>query len=149
GVLNTTPLEHPVDSELYRFPESPEPSINQASCGQTAQAPAPVGTPELIENFTGQTVQVSANNIAFNTREIRVNTGGQLRVRFENQEAVRHNIAFYRSSSDITPVADGSVGLTFEGPATDDTVFAIPTAGSYFFRCDVHPTIMTGAFVVQ
>ena len=31
----------------------------------------------------------------------------------------------------------------------DDTVFAIPDAGEYFFRCDVHPTIMTGAFIVE
>jgi plastocyanin len=149
GVLGTTPLEHPVESELFRFPETPEPSINQAACGQTAQAPAPAGTPELIEDFTGQTVEISANNIAFNLREIRVNANGRVRVRFENQEAVRHNVAVYKSATDITPVSSGSVGLIFEGPATDDTVFDIPAAGSYFFRCDVHPTIMTGNFVVQ
>jgi plastocyanin len=62
---------------------------------------------------------------------------------------VRHNVAVYKSSTDLTPVSSGSVGLIFEGAATDDTVFDIPAAGSYFFRCDVHPTIMTGTFVVQ
>jgi plastocyanin len=149
GVLGTTPLEHAVEAELYRFPETPEPSINQASCGQTAQAPAPAGTPELIEDFTGQTVNVVAANIAFDLKEIRVNTGGQLRVRLDNKEAVRHNIAFYKSATDVTVVSPGSVGLTFEGPAVDDTVFDVPTTGSYFFRCDVHPTIMTGTFVVN
>jgi plastocyanin len=149
GILGTTPLEHPIDAEIYRFPEPPEPSINQSSCGQTAQAPAPAGTPALIEDFTGQSVEVSAQNIAFNVREIRVNSGGQLRVRFNNQEAVPHNIAFYRSATEITPVSPGSVGITFTGPAVDDTVFDVPAAGSYFFRCDVHPTIMTGTFIVQ
>ena len=149
GVLGTTPLEHPVESTIYRFPEAPEPSINQQSCGQTARAPAPTGTPGLIEPFEGQTVEVSANNVAFNVNEITVNSDGQVRVRFNNQEAVQHNIAFYESASNPTPVSEGSVGLTFEGPATDDTVFDIPDAGEYFFRCDVHPTIMTGTFVVQ
>jgi plastocyanin len=149
GVLQSTPLEHPIDSVFYRYQETPEPAINQAACGQTAQAPAPAGTPELIEPFTGQTVLVKAINIAFDLKEIRINSGGQVRVRFENQEAVRHNVAFYKSASDFTPVSSGSVGIQFEGPATDDTVFAVPAAGSYFFRCDVHPAIMTGTFVVQ
>jgi plastocyanin len=149
GVLATTALDHPIESIIYRFPVAPEPSINESSCGQTAQAPAPAGTPGLIEDFTGQTVEVSAVNVVFNVREIRVNATGQVRVRFNNQEAVRHNIAFYRSATDTTPVSDGSVGLTFEGPAIDDTVFAVPAAGTYHFRCDVHPTIMTGSFIVQ
>jgi plastocyanin len=30
----------------------------------------------------------------------------------------------------------------------DEVVFAKPAAGTYFFRCDVHPTIMTGNFIV-
>jgi plastocyanin len=152
GVLGTTALEHPIDTVIYNYsyydPAQP-PNIVQYSCGQTAQAPAPAGTPELIENFTGQTVQVIAKNIAFDLKEIRINSGGQVRIRLDNQEAVKHNIAFYKSATDITPVSTGSVGLQFEGPARDDTVFDVPAAGSYFFRCDVHPTIMTGTFVVQ
>ena len=39
--------------------------------------------------------------------------------------------------------------MIFEGPEMDDTVFDIPAAGEYFFRCDVHPTLMTGTFTVQ
>jgi plastocyanin len=153
GALGSTALEHPVETVIYNYsyydPAQP-PNIVQYSCGQTAQAPAPAGTPELIEPFTGQTVGIKALNIAFDLKEIRVNTNGQVRIRFENQDAgVRHNVAVYKSSTDLTPVSSGSVGLIFEGAATDDTVFDIPAAGSYFFRCDVHPTIMTGTFVVQ
>jgi plastocyanin len=153
GVLGSTALEHPLDTVIYNYsyydPSQP-PAIVQYSCGQTAQAPAAAGTPELIENFTGQTVQVIAKNIAFDLKEIRVNAGGQVRVRFDNQDAgVKHNVAFYKSATDITPVSSGSVGLIFDGPGIDDTVFDVPAAGSYFFRCDVHPTIMTGTFAVQ
>jgi plastocyanin len=149
GVLGTVPLDHAPGTDLYRFAETPEPSINMRSCGQTAQAPAPAGDPELIEPFEGQTVEVAAFNIAFLTNTITVNAGGQVRVRFDNQEPVRHNVAFYNSATDTTPVSPGSVGLQFEGPEIDDTVFDIPAAGEYFFRCDVHPTQMTGTFIVQ
>jgi len=150
GVLGTAPLEHPQETVLYRFAETPEPSINAKSCGQTAQAPAPAGTPELIEPFTGQTVEVTASNISFDTTDITVNAGGQVRIRLDNKdEATKHNIAFYKSSSDLTPVSDGSVGLQFEGPGVDDTVFDVPEPGTYYFRCDVHPTIMQGTFTVK
>ena len=47
------------------------------------------------------------------------------------------------------PLADGSIGTVFAGPGVDDTVFTIPAAGSYFFRCDIHPTTMTGTFTVR
>jgi plastocyanin len=150
GVLGTTPLEHSQDTALYKFPETAEPGITQSACGQTAQPAAPAGTPELIEPFDGQTVEVTAANISFDTNDITVNAGGQVRVRLDNQdEATKHNIAFYNSSSDLTPVSDGSVGLIFEGPNQDDTVFDVPEPGTYYFRCDVHPTIMFGTFTVK
>jgi plastocyanin len=149
GILGTTPLDHPQETPIFLFPEVSDPSINEESCGQMARAPAPSGPPGLIEPFTGQTVEISAQNVQFNTRELRVNTGGQVRVRFNNMEAVDHNVAVYQSSTGSVPVSPGSVGVTFQGPNVDDTVFDVPAAGSYFFRCDVHPTLMTGNFIVQ
>jgi plastocyanin len=153
GILGSFAAEHPVGAIVYNFPEAPDPpSINQQACGQTAQAPAPQGTPELIEEFDGdQTIEVTALNIAFDTDVITIQSDGEVRVRFTNNDtAVPHNIAFYNSETDLTPVSEGSVGIIFEGPdVTDDTVFAIPEPGEYFFRCDVHPTIMVGDFIVQ
>ncbi|HEU0075395.1 MAG TPA: hypothetical protein VFS30_15425 [Dehalococcoidia bacterium] len=150
GVLGTTPLEHSQDTELFRFAETPEPSINQRSCGQTARPAAPAGDPELMEPFDGQTVEVAAFNVAFDTDTITVDADGEVRIRFDNKdEGVQHNIAFYNSATDVTEVSPGSVGLVFTGPDVDDTVFDIPAAGEYFFRCDIHPTQMTGTFVVQ
>jgi plastocyanin len=150
GVLNTTPLEHPVSTDLYRFAETPEPSINQSACGQTARPAAPAGDPETIEPFDGQTVEVAAFNVVFDTDTITIDADGEVRVRLDNQDdGVEHNIAFYNSSSDLTEVSPGSVGLVFPGPDVDDTVFDIPAAGEYFFRCDIHPAQMTGTFIVQ
>jgi plastocyanin len=154
AIYRTFAADHPQETEIFRFPEVAEPAINQQSCGQTASAPAPQGTPELIEEFDGdQTVEVTALGIAFDTDEITIQSDGEVRIRFTNSDdATPHNIAFYVSDSDVTPVSEGSVGITFDGTTEgviDDTVFAIPDAGEYFFRCDVHPTIMTGTFVVE
>jgi plastocyanin len=149
GILGTTPLDHPQETPIFLFPEVSEPSINQQSCGQTAREAAPAGTPGTIEPFTGQTVEISAQNTMFNTRELRVNAGGQVRIRFNNMDTQDHNIAVRQSSTNPAPAAPGSVGVTFAGPAVDDTAFEIPAPGTYFFRCDVHPTIMTGNFIVQ
>jgi plastocyanin/mono/diheme cytochrome c family protein len=151
GILGTIAEDHGTDVTIYNFPEPSNPAILESSCGQTARAPAPQGTPGTIEPFTGQTVEISALNVAFSTDELTVNAGGQVRIRFTNNEAVPHNIAVYEDdSAPVEPVADGSVGVTFEGPnVVDDTVFDIPAAGEYFFRCDVHPTLMTGDFIVR
>ena len=150
GVLGTTPFEHTTEEVIYRFPEVAEPAINMASCGQIARPQAPAGDPELIEPFDGQTVEVVARNVTFDTRQITVDSGGRLRVRLDNQDVgVGHNIAFYTSATNLTPVSAGAVGLTFPGIAVDDTAFDIPAAGNYFFRCDVHPTTMTGTFTVE
>jgi plastocyanin len=150
GALGTVPLDHGQEEFIYRFAEAPtDPATTPSSCGQIARAPAPAGTPELIEDFEGQSVTLVAQNIAFDTRQITVQSGGRVRIRLDNRDAVQHNVAVYVSSTSTTPASPGSVGLTFTGPAMDDTVFDTPAAGSYFFRCDVHPTTMTGTFTVQ
>ena len=154
ALYGTFAADHPEDTGIFRFPEVAEPAVNRQSCGQTASAPAPQGTPETIEDFDGdQTVEVAARNIAFDMNEITIQSDGEVRIRFTNfDDATPHNIAFYASETDTTPVSDGSVGITFNGTVegvVDDTVFAVPDAGEYFFRCDVHPTIMTGTFIVE
>jgi mono/diheme cytochrome c family protein/plastocyanin len=149
GILGTTPLDHPVDEPIYRFAEVATPSTNQQSCGQTARAPVEAAPPGLIEPFDGQTVTVVAQNVAFDTREIRVSSG-PIRLRLDNRDnGTQHNIAVRKSATDTAPAFTGSVGTTFEGVNVDDTVFTATPAGTYFFRCDVHPTTMTGSFIVQ
>ncbi|HEX5370708.1 MAG TPA: cupredoxin domain-containing protein, partial [Dehalococcoidia bacterium] len=150
GALGTFAVDHPIDEKIYNFQETSTPSENKSSCGQTAKAPAPSGTPATVEPFTGQTVEITAQNIAFSTDKIDVNAGGKVRIRFTNSDnGTPHNFAVYKSETDSTPVSDGSVGVIFPGPNVDDIVFDAPDKGTYFFRCDVHPTIMFGTFTVK
>jgi plastocyanin len=72
----------------------------------------------------------------------------EVTVTLDNQDAgVLHNVAFYTDRSASSAI---HVGELITGVATEDVVFTAPsTPGSYFFRCDVHPDTMTGAFNVQ
>lgn len=151
GVLGSTPLEHTPEDEIFKFPEVATPSVNQGSCGQFPQAAAPSGTPELIPDpFDGQSVSIVATNLLFDKKEIAVRSGGKIRIRLDNKDVgVEHNIAVYKSSTELQAVATGSIGTKFPGPGVDDTAFDLPAAGNYFFRCDVHPTTMTGTFRVS
>jgi len=72
--------------------------------------------------------------------------GKPFEIVFDNMDAgIPHNVAIYTDEGAGTPLF---VGEVFNGP--DVVTYDVPAldAGTYFFRCDVHPTTMTGTFVV-
>ena len=69
----------------------------------------------------------------------------------DNQDAgVPHNVALYTDQS-ATKLLGGATSAedTITGPATTQYDINPLPAGTYFFRCDVHPTAMFGTFVVK
>ncbi len=66
---------------------------------------------------------------------------------FINKDAaVPHNFALYSDSTSAKKIFSGTI---INGPATVTYTFTAPAVpGKYFFRCDVHPTVMFGTFVV-
>ncbi len=94
------------------------------------------------------TTTVTAQNIAFDTDEIDLVAGKASKLTFDNQDAgTPHNIAIYPSESEISADAALFQGDLVTGPAKQ--VYDIPAldAGTYYFHCDVHPT-MNGSVVV-
>jgi len=92
-------------------------------------------------------VNIMANNKAFNTSTITVPAGAQVTINFDNQDSgVPHNVAFYTDSSASKNIYRS---LAITGPnRITDTFIAPSTPGTYIFRCDFHPTQMTGQFIV-
>ena len=93
-------------------------------------------------------IRIVAKDIKFDKRTITVPAGAVVSVIFDNRDAgVLHNVAFYKSKKATEAIF---VGETFPGPEVRTYKFTAPsTAGSNFFRCDVHPDTMTGTFVVK
>ncbi len=94
------------------------------------------------------TIGLVAKNIAFNTTTITVPAGANVTVNFDNQDSgIPHNFAVYQDKTAAVQIFKGDVIV---GPKKITYTFKAPTEpGSYFFRCDVHPTTMTGQFIVE
>ena len=86
--------------------------------------------------------------MAFDKNSITVVAGANVTITFNNKDTIPHNFALYTNSSATPPAI--FQGQTVTGPTTVTYTFTDPaTPGTYFFRCDVHPTSMTGSFIVQ
>ncbi|MEN6519277.1 MAG: plastocyanin/azurin family copper-binding protein [Methanospirillum sp.] len=91
-------------------------------------------------------ITLTAEGMAFDTKEITVPAGSPVEMTFENRDTgVPHNFALYRDSSAAEKFFAGEV---ITGPKAVTYTFTAPSGkGRFFFRCDVHPKMMTGAFV--
>ena len=108
----------------------------------------PKATPTPTPTATGQNVTISltAQNMAFDKSTITVPAGASVTINFNNKDNIAHNFALYTNSSATTSIF---VGKIITATQTIYNFTAPSTPGNYFFRCDVHPTTMTGTFVVQ
>ena len=126
---------HGSDSEPEVFP-----TAAPASLASTAPPPsAPAGTMVL---------PITAQNLMFNPRSLTAPPNTSVIIRMNNQDSgVLHNVSVYTNNT-----ATGRIFVSTDlstGPGTKDYSFTTPGAGTYFFRCDVHPDTMTGTFNVR
>ena len=92
-------------------------------------------------------IYLMAKDISYNLSTITVSAGADVIVHFTNEDSgIPHNFAVYDTSAASKSIF---VGQIITGVSSITYNFTAPsTPGTYFFRCDVHPTIMTGSFVV-
>jgi plastocyanin len=115
--------------------------VLKPSLGLTPSAAEPVAEP------TGTVVRIEAKNSLFATTTLTGPAGQAFSLRFRNDDTgVLHNVSIYTSASATDDLFKGKV---FAGPATEIYKIKPLDAGSYFFRCDVHPTTMTGTLTVR
>lgn len=145
------------DEELHATPAAPQnPSITDRTCGQINRGGAATGAASPTPGPSqppadAQVIDISAFNVQFDQTEIHVKPG-KVFVRFTNKDVgVQHNFAVYTDDTASKPLADGSVGAIITGgpDVVTTLLFEVTQSGQYFFRCDVHPTIMTGKFIVD
>jgi plastocyanin len=112
--------------------------IFKPTLGMAPSSEPPVALP------TGPAVEVASTNSRFVPASLSAPASTRFEIRFRNNDSgVPHNVAIY---ADSTAARTLYRSATFGGPAT--RVFSVPglRAGTYFLRCDLHATTMTGTF---
>jgi plastocyanin len=129
----------PLPAGTYHFHCDVHPNM-QGTVEVAAGAAAPPG------EMAARPVKVTAKNVAFDMTELTFAAGQQAVIDFRNDDAgVPHNVAIYRDEQAGQVIFKGEL---VTGPKSIKYTFASPPAGSYFFRCDVHPT-MKGTVTVR
>ncbi|HEX9123531.1 MAG TPA: multicopper oxidase domain-containing protein [Actinomycetota bacterium] len=94
----------------------------------------------------GTKLQIAAEGVTFDTDCLAAPAGKAFTITFDNRDAgVPHNVAVYTDSGAGTALfvgdmVSGPKTITYDVPALD--------AGTYYFRCNVHPQ-MNGTFLVK
>ena len=94
----------------------------------------------------GTRITVAAQGLQFDTNRIELSAGAPSTIHFENNDpGIQHNIAIFTDSSLGTNLFRGEI---VTGPAAVDYRIPPLDPGTYYFHCDVHPT-MSGTVVVK
>jgi len=125
-------------------PASGAPASGPPPSGTPASNPPASGPPPSGPPASGATIPISAANTAFSTTTLEAPAGTPFSIAFSNNDnGVPHNV-------DILDANGGDVfkGDIVTGPTT--VTYQVPAlaAGSYQFRCIVHPS-MTGTLTVK
>ncbi len=116
--------------------------IFKPTLGLQPTAAPPAATTGCVAK--GTTVDVSAQGTSFDTNCLAAPAGTAFTIAFDDMEGT-HNVAIYSDNTASKVLFRGDV---VTGPRTVTYNVAALPKGRYFFRCDIHPTQMTGAFVV-
>jgi len=134
---NVTAGEHNFSVQLVNNDHTPLIPLVFATVNVTVDGNA-------TENAT--TVNITAQDIAFDTETITVPAGANVTMVFNNMDSVPHNVAIYDSSLRSEEIFVGDI---ITGPAEITYNFTAPSEpGTYYFQCDVHPS-MNGDFIVE
>lgn len=108
-------------------------------------APLPGEDPEP----GGGGTEVIATDNEFSVDTIEAAAGSEVTLALTNDGIAPHNIHFYTEQGGES-LGDDAQTAILDGGTSETITFTAPAEpGTYFFVCDVHPTEMTGDFIVQ
>ncbi|MGE0059894.1 MAG: cupredoxin domain-containing protein [Dehalococcoidia bacterium] len=116
------------------------------ACGGSNTDPTADAT-KVADQAPSTTFDLVAKGNKFEQKILVAKAGADVKISLSNQDSgTLHNFALYTDKSAKENLYRGEV---FEGKKVVDDTFKAPSAGIYFFRCDVHPDAMTGTFVTK
>jgi plastocyanin len=145
-VQPTVPVVPTVAPTAQPAAPTPQPTPQTAPTAAPTSVPAP---PPQAAQIQLAISSPASPPLSFDTTMLSAAAGANVTVTYTNNEpGVPHNWHVFNGPDSSAPTLAETQIIT--GPGTSDsTTFTAPTQpGDYFFWCDVHPTIMTGTFVV-
>lgn len=94
------------------------------------------------------TLELAAENTSYAEQELSAPAGAAVKLEFDNDdEGLNHNFSLYESEDSTEPLFKGDIitgvdTITYEFTAPEEP-------GTYHYHCDVHPSAMTGEFIVE
>jgi plastocyanin len=143
----STPTFAAVGGPSAAPPGGPSPTVRPPSTSPASPTPSATGA---ACQPSGTTVQVVAKGIAFDQSCLAAPAGQAFTIEFDNEDAdIPHNVDILAADPSQDPSAPSLfAGDLVTGVATQTYDVPALEVGTYFFRCDVHPTQMFGTFVV-
>jgi plastocyanin len=115
-------------------------------------SPVPSGQPPCLPTSASTSLTISAPSGAsatgFSTNCLAVVPDAAFKVAFTNGDTTAHNFAIFTDSSATTELGGATSSEVVVPGATSTYSVNALKPGTYFFRCDLHPSTMTGTFVV-
>lgn len=104
-------------------------------------------TPPPSEQPSGETLELVADNIAYNTLELSAAADTPFTIAFTNAEALPHDVVILDANDEVAFRTEELIGPDASG---DYAVPALP-AGEYTYYCSFHPGVaaMTGTLTVE
>ena len=114
---------------------------------------APAGAPSggCPKNVTlSITAPAGAATSGFSTKQLSAQANKALEVCFQNNDLTTHNFEVWNKDPLSDPSAKNyATEDPFTGPASELVKVPALPSGTYFYRCIVHPTVMTGTLTVK
>jgi len=114
---------------------APGPAVGDAECQPDGAELALTAPPGAVTS-------------GFDTECLAVEAAASFTVDMANENGTPHNFSIYTDPGAAEALLDGSADIVQPGSTFTYEGEPIPDPGNFFFRCDLHPTTMTGTFVV-
>ena len=114
------------------------------SCGGSDSEEPTASADETTCAVTGNRVSIASENLEFDKSCLAVPANQDFTITLDNEEGLPHNVELLTEASDSIYAGD-----IITGPKKIDYQVKAMAPGTYKFRCTVHPTQMTGTFLVQ
>ncbi|MCH7998209.1 MAG: hypothetical protein IIA91_01865 [Chloroflexi bacterium] len=114
--------------------------------GGGGETPVADEEPEAVGGATAEIQMLPGTT--FDTDELIIGAGVDVKITADNTNGF-HSFAVYNSEDDAVGGEESIAETETCSAPCVDSVSVNLAAGEYFFRCEVHPTTMTGTLIVQ